>query len=194
MNCTLLLITQPQGWLLQWSLNPCQRYTHLNAKLWYVTASLSHVCQTQTHTAQFADGYSRTLHRATPTVDASGEKPSYWMPPGSPRVATGSSVGGAASVTRPASPSSNSRHRDKRVPMNSKMYHKQTQADQYMLACLPTPPQSCQGGWFLTAQSRRIRNISSWSRVRGTECTHNPQMQHHTRSTTPTHRPHRWRY
>lgn len=44
-------------------------------------------------------------------------------------------------MTRPASPSSNSRHRDKRVPMNSKMYHKQThttQADQYahfMPAC-----------------------------------------------------------
>lgn len=49
-NCTLLLIKQPQGWLLQWSLNPCQRYIHLNANLWYVTASLSHVCQTQTHT------------------------------------------------------------------------------------------------------------------------------------------------
>lgn len=153
--------------------------------------SLTRLPNTNTHTAQFADGYSRTLHRATPTVDASGEKPSYWMPPGSPRVATGSSVGGAASVTRPASPSSNSRHRDKRVPMNSKMYHKQThttQAHQHaqFCACLPTPPQSCQGGWFFAAQSRCIRNISAWSRVRGTKDTHhNPQMQHHARSEAP---------
>lgn len=162
--------------------------------------SLTRLPNTNTHAAQFADGYSRTLHRATPTVDASGEKPSYWMPPGSPRVATGSSVGGAASVTRPASPSSNSRHRDKRVPMNSKMYQQRQHT-----ALKPTNMLT-----FMLAYQhlhRAAKAVGSLqpkvdaleTSVRGAESEVHRVHSHPTNATphtlnNTTHRPHRWRY